>query len=172
MDHVFSIPPSWFTDRVIGIDPLIPGSCVTTFDSVASMRPFTSMGLESGAKKMDTMLMPKRSKIINPRRTRIRNENFATIVLEFKNSLDPERNESTAPELKLLSDGSENPESGAFVVAGGADDSLDELELLPKSGIRPAKPLGADDDDDDDDDDEDDDDDGSIRYILILFIDE
>ena len=26
MDHVFSIPPSWFTERVIGIDPLIPGS--------------------------------------------------------------------------------------------------------------------------------------------------
>ena len=117
------------------------------------------------------MLMPKRSKIINPRRTRIRNENFATIVFEFKNSLDPDKNESTAPELKLLNDGSEKPESGAFVVAAGADDSDElDLELLPKSGIRPAKPLGADDavDDDDDDgcDDDDDDDDGSISIIF------
>lgn len=118
------------------------------------------------------MLMPKRSKIINPRRTRIRNENFATIVLEFKNSLDPERNESTTPELKLLNDGSENPESGAFVVAAGADDSDElDLELLPKSGIRPAKPPGADDADDDDDDgcccDDDDDDNRSISTTCI-----
>jgi len=125
--------------------------------------------------------MPKRSKIINPRRTRIRNENFATIVFEFKNSLDPDKNESTAPELKLLRDGSENPESGAFVVAAGADELLDELELLPKSGIRLAKLLGADDDDDDDvgddddddvgDDDDDDDDDGSIliRYTYTFY---
>jgi len=122
------------------------------------------------------MLMPKRSKIINPRRTRIRNENFATIVFEFKNSLDPDKNESTAPELKLLNDGSENPESGAFVVAAGADDDSDELdlELLPKSGIRPAKPLGADDADDDDDDDDDDgccddDDDDDNRSISTTF---
>jgi hypothetical protein len=125
------------------------------------------MGLESGARKMDTMLMPKRSNIINPRRTRIKNENFATMVFEFKNSLDPDKNESTAPELKLLNDGSEKPESGAFVVAGGADESPDELELLPlKSGIRFAKPLGASEDDDDDDDD----DDGSIYlYLCILY---
>ena len=166
MDHVFSIPPSWFTDRVMGIDPLMPGSCVITLASVASMRPFTSMGLESGARKIDMTLMPKRSNIINPRRTRIRNENFATMVFEFKNSLDPERNESTAPELKLLNDGSENPESGAFVVAGGADDALDELELLPlKSGKNPAKsPLVPDDEEDDDDDD------GSISlYLFILY---
>jgi hypothetical protein len=130
------------------------------------------MGFESGARKMDTMLMPKRSNIMNPRRTRIKNENFATMVFEFKNSLDPERNESTVPELKLLSDGSENPESGAFVVAGGADESPDELELFPpRSGRRPAKALLAPDADADDDDD---DDDGSIliRVILILFIDE
>jgi len=116
--------------------------------------------------------MPKRSKMIKPRRTRIKNENFATIVFEFKNSLDPERNESTAPELKLLRDGSENPESGAFVVAAGADELLDELELLPKSGMRLAKPLGADADDvGDDDDDDDDDDDGSIliRYTYTFY---
>jgi hypothetical protein len=72
---------------------------------------------------------------MNPRRTNIRNENFATMEFEFKNSLDPDNNESIAPELKLLNDGSDDPESGASVVAGMEEDE---------------------DEDDEDDDDEDD----------------
>jgi hypothetical protein len=72
---------------------------------------------------------------MNPRRTSNKNENFATMEFEFKNSFEPDKSESTDPELKLLNDGRSPPESGASVVAGI-------------------------DDDDDDDDDEDDDDEG------------
>jgi hypothetical protein len=97
---------------VIGIDPFIAGFCVIILDSVASMSPLTSIGLESGARNMATMLMPRRNKIIKPSRTSIKNENFATIEFEFKNSLDPDKNESTVPELKLLMLGRENPASG------------------------------------------------------------
>jgi hypothetical protein len=73
---------------------------------------------------------------MNPRRTSSKNENFATMEFEFKNSFEPDKSESTDPELKLLNDGRRDPESGASVVAG-----IDEDE-----------------DEDDEDEDEDDDD--------------
>ena len=99
------------------------------------MSPLTSIGLESGARNMATMLIPRRNKIIKPSRTSIKNENFATIEFEFKNSLDPDKKESTVPELKLLMLGRENP-------ASGPDDTLSAGASLG--------PLDPDDDDDDD----------------------
>lgn len=104
----------------MGIEPFIAGSCVITFDSVASMSPFTSMGFVSGARNIPTMLMPKRNIMMKPSSTRIRKENFATIEFEFKNSLEPDKNESTEPELKLLKLGRENPESGPDDIGSGA----------------------------------------------------
>jgi hypothetical protein len=93
------------------------------------------MGLVSGERNTAATLMKMRSRTMNPRRTSNKNENFATMEFEFKNSFEPDKSESTDPELKLLNDGRSPPESGASVVAGI-------------------------DDDDDDDDDEDDDDEG------------
>jgi hypothetical protein len=129
---------------VIGIDPFIAGFCVIIFDSVASMSPLTSIGLESGARNMATMLMPRRNKIIKPSRTSIKNENFATIEFEFKNSLDPDKKESTVPELKLLMLGRENPASGPDDTLGGAsmgpldpDDGADGPNGFNASGTRP-----------------------------------
>lgn len=92
---------------------------------------------------METMLMPKRNKMINPSRTRIKKENFATMEFEFKNSLDPDKNESTEPELKLLKLGRENPESGPVDIgSGGAPSPL--LPLLNgfwiELGSSPARP--------------------------------
>ena len=69
---------------------------------------------------MDTTLMPKRSRTMNPSRTKSKNDNFATIEFEFKNSLEPAKNESTEPELKLLILGRENPESGPEDNGAGA----------------------------------------------------
>jgi hypothetical protein len=64
---------------------------------------------------------------------------------EFKNSLDPDNKESTLPELKLLNDGNENPESGASVVAGMDDDEDEEDDgenaLRNESGIIEPNPL-------------------------------
>ena len=45
---------------------------------------------------------------------------------EFKNSFEPDKSESTDPELKLLNDGRSPPESGASVVAGIDEDDEDE----------------------------------------------
>ncbi len=45
---------------------------------------------------------------------------------EFKNSFEPDKSESTDPELKLLNDGRSPPESGASVVAGIEDEDDDE----------------------------------------------
>ena len=55
---------------------------------------------------------------MNARRTSNKNENFATMEFEFKNSFEPDKSESTDPELKLLNDGRSDPESGSYVVAG------------------------------------------------------
>jgi len=67
---------------------------------------------------------------------------------EFKNSLDPDKSESTLPELKLLNDGRAKPESGASVVDGTEDDDDDDDEdddgenaLRKESGIIEPNPL-------------------------------
>jgi hypothetical protein len=96
------------------------------------------MGLVSGERNTAATLMKMRSSTMNPRRTSNKNENFATMEFEFKNSFEPDKSESTDPELKLLNDGRSPPESGASVVAGI-------------------------DDDDDEDDDEDEDGDSAFR---------
>ena len=92
---------------------------------------------------MATMLMPRRNKIIKPSRTSIKNENFATIEFEFKNSLDPDKKESTVPELKLLMLGRENPTSepddtlGAGATSLDPDDDADGPNGFNASGIIP-----------------------------------
>jgi hypothetical protein len=56
---------------------------------------------------------------------------------EFKNSFEPDKSESTDPELKLLNDGRSPPESGASVVAGiDDDDDEDEDEEDGDSALR------------------------------------
>jgi hypothetical protein len=84
------------------------------------------MGLVSGERNTAATLMKMRSRTMNPRRTINKNENFATMEFEFKNSFEPDKSESTDPELKLLNDGRSPPESGASVVAGIDDDDDDE----------------------------------------------
>jgi hypothetical protein len=84
------------------------------------------MGLVSGERNTAATLMKMRSRTMNPRRTSNKNENFATMEFEFKNSFEPDKSESTDPELKLLNDGRSPPESGASVVAGIDDDDDDE----------------------------------------------
>jgi hypothetical protein len=74
---------------------------------------------------MDTKLTPKRSKTMNPSSTSNKNDNFATIEFEFKNSLEPAKNESTDPELKLLILGRENPVSGPDDSDAGAESDPD-----------------------------------------------
>jgi hypothetical protein len=86
------------------------------------------MGLVSGERNTAATLMKMRSSTMNARRTSNKNENFATMEFEFKNSLEPDKSESTDPELKLLNDGRNDPESGPSVVAGidGDDDDVDD----------------------------------------------
>jgi hypothetical protein len=86
------------------------------------------MGLVSGERNTAATLMKMRSRTMNPRRTSNKNENFATMEFEFKNSFEPDKSESTDPELKLLNDGRSPPESGASVVAGIDEDEDDEDE--------------------------------------------
>jgi hypothetical protein len=89
--------------------------------------------------------MKMRSRTMNPRRTSNKNENFATMEFEFKNSFEPDKSESTDPELKLLNDGRSPPESGASVVAGIDDEDEDDggdSAFRNESGtIDPSPPL-------------------------------
>lgn len=55
---------------------------------------------------------------------------------ESKNSFEPDKSESTDPELKLLNDGRSDPESGASVVAGIDDEDEDEDEEDGDSAFR------------------------------------
>jgi hypothetical protein len=96
---------------------------------------------------MDTTLTPKRNKTMKPSRTKSKNDNFATIEFEFKNSFEPAKNESTDPELKLLKLGRENPvsgpeDNGAGAASGpdagaGAFAPLDPEESDPNSPPEP-----------------------------------
>jgi hypothetical protein len=58
---------------------------------------------------------------------------------EFKNSLEPDKNESTELELKLLKVGRENPESGPVDIgSGGAPSPLNGFCI--EFGSSPARP--------------------------------
>jgi hypothetical protein len=94
------------------------------------------MGLASGERNTEATLMNIRSSTMNARRTSNKNENFATIEFEFKNSFEPDKSESTDPELKLLRDGRSEPESGASVVAGIDEDEDDDEDEEGDSAFR------------------------------------